>query len=260
MEFSISVAALATYAESGRVEPELKFYLNYLSPEDREKFRYFIRTKFNINYVQLYRLLKTPMGEKLLEYFGEMLQIRGGINGALAIRGSATQAAADSEGLTPINFLQKFPTDIQLNTKRIKAVMGQVSTMLEQTKTLVTALEKITVQRSAVELTTDFEGLIDIRQPGGLDYNVQTLPLLDKERSRTVVTDIYFPQNIPQTHTKLPVIVTSHGLGSNRDKFGMFAQHLASYGFVVVLPQHPGSDSQQKQAFMRGLSREVFGS
>jgi predicted dienelactone hydrolase len=36
------------------------------------------------------------------------------------------------------------------------------------------------------------------------------------------------------------------------------AQQIASYGFVVALPQHPGSDFQQAQALLNGLSREVF--
>lgn len=33
---------------------------------------------------------------------------------------------------------------------------------------------------------------------------------------------------------------------------------MASYGYVVVLPQHPGSDTQQTEDFLAGFSRQIF--
>ena len=42
---------------------------------------------------------------------------------------------------------------------------------------------------------------------------------------------------------KYPVILFSHGLGGTRDTYSLYGTHWASYGYVVVFPQHHGSDS-----------------
>jgi predicted dienelactone hydrolase len=53
------------------------------------------------------------------------------------------------------------------------------------------------------------------------------------------------------------VIVISHGLGSDRETFAYLATHLASYGFAVAVPEHPGSNAQQIQALINGLANQV---
>ena len=56
------------------------------------------------------------------------------------------------------------------------------------------------------------------------------------------------------------MLIFSHGLGASPEQFSRYnrARHLASYGFVVVLPQHPGSDSIQMDNFRQGLASEPF--
>ncbi|MEW6491384.1 MAG: alpha/beta fold hydrolase [Cyanobacteriota bacterium] len=49
----------------------------------------------------------------------------------------------------------------------------------------------------------------------------------------------------------------SHGLGANRQSFAYLAQQLASYGFAVAVPEHPGSNTEQVQALLAGRSGEV---
>lgn len=41
----------------------------------------------------------------------------------------------------------------------------------------------------------------------------------------------------------LPLIVWSHGLGGSRDGAGFISRYIASYGYIVVHIQHPGTDS-----------------
>ncbi|NJP12664.1 MAG: hypothetical protein HC866_27020, partial [Leptolyngbyaceae cyanobacterium RU_5_1] len=48
-----------------------------------------------------------------------------------------------------------------------------------------------------------------------------------------------------------------HGLGSDRTTFAYLAEHLASHGFAVLVPAHPGSDSKQMEALLRGAVSEV---
>lgn len=45
-----------------------------------------------------------------------------------------------------------------------------------------------------------------------------------------------------------PVIVISHGAGGNAGQFGWIASRLAEAGYVVVLPNHPGSTSGNASA------------
>jgi predicted dienelactone hydrolase len=54
-----------------------------------------------------------------------------------------------------------------------------------------------------------------------------------------------------------PVIVISHGLGSDRTSFEYLAQHLASYGFAVAVPEHPGSSAEQLRSLLAGRAKTV---
>jgi predicted dienelactone hydrolase len=48
-------------------------------------------------------------------------------------------------------------------------------------------------------------------------------------------------QGAPQLGGAHPVILVSHGAGGNAGQFGWIASALAAKGYVVVLPNHPGS-------------------
>jgi len=48
------------------------------------------------------------------------------------------------------------------------------------------------------------------------------------------------------------LVVISHGLWDRPASFEGWARHLASHGYTVVLPHHPGSDSSQQLAMLSG--------
>ena len=48
------------------------------------------------------------------------------------------------------------------------------------------------------------------------------------------------------------VVLISHGLWDSPESFEGWARHLASHGYRVVLPRHPGSDSGQQEAMLTG--------
>lgn len=56
---------------------------------------------------------------------------------------------------------------------------------------------------------------------------------------RSVPVDFYVPNQQAKPGAPIPVIVISHGLGSDRTTFAYLAIHLASYGFAVLVPEHP---------------------
>ena len=47
-------------------------------------------------------------------------------------------------------------------------------------------------------------------------------------------------------------------MGAKRDRFEELANYLASSGFGVVIPDHPGSDRRRQKAFLKGLYQENF--
>jgi len=73
---------------------------------------------------------------------------------------------------------------------------------------------------------------------------------------RSIPVDLYLP-NQTQSQSPVPVVVISHGLGSDRTTFAYLAIHLASYGFAVLVPEHPGSNAARLQALVTGTASEV---
>ena len=63
---------------------------------------------------------------------------------------------------------------------------------------------------------------------------VDSLGLVDPEREKDVTVKVYYPDG----NGPFPVIVFSHALRGNKDRFGEIAQHWASYGYVTVHPTH----------------------
>ena len=111
------------------------------------------------------RVTYTITGEQLLKRVGEAIKTKAGQNGFYGIRAAALLAASDSEGLTVINFLWKFPTEIQLNTKQITSVIKQISTLFQETNTLVAELEHMSSKIAASEPPSNFNQP-DLRKPG----------------------------------------------------------------------------------------------
>lgn len=65
--------------------------------------------------------------------------------------------------------------------------------------------------------------------------------LTDTARTREVPTSVYAPSDSPGP---FPVVLLSHGLGGDRRHYVYLAKHLASHGYVVIVPEHVGSSSR----------------
>ena len=49
-----------------------------------------------------------------------------------------------------------------------------------------------------------------------------------------------------------PVVIVSHGFGAVKEDFVFLNQHLASHGYVVMAPDHVGSDLSYREAYLGG--------
>jgi predicted dienelactone hydrolase len=66
----------------------------------------------------------------------------------------------------------------------------------------------------------------------------------DPARDMTVPVKLYYPKDIASPKDDAtPIIIFSHGLGGSREGYGYWAEYWASFGYVVVLPTHVGSDT-----------------
>lgn len=55
-------------------------------------------------------------------------------------------------------------------------------------------------------------------------------------------------RDVPRQDGRFPMIVISHGSGGNAGQFGWIASELAQAGYVVVLPNHPGTTTGNASA------------
>ena len=55
-------------------------------------------------------------------------------------------------------------------------------------------------------------------------------------------------RHAPHQDGRFPIVIISHGAGGNAGQFGWIASELAEAGFVVVLPNHPGTTTGDASA------------
>lgn len=261
LKLSLRVESLELFVKTGEVNKDLGFYLDFggVSAEERATLREVLTQRADLkNPLYVPRFFNSPTGEALLERLGQFIAIPWDINGKYALRGALVQAALDPEGgLTLLNVLRKYPTDIHVNLERVLEAAKLLNILGRATNDLVDEMESLSLQEVKKAPPIDFAALPDLRQPGPLEVAPQQVwQLTDASRNRRFRVLVYQPQQLQPGKT--PVMVFSHGLASRPEDFSDRARQLASYGYVVALPQHPGSDTQQLENLLAGYSREVF--
>ncbi len=262
--FSVSVDSLETFANEGKVTSQLGFYFDVagITAEQQALFREALSKPVPVDPVLISRSLHTDEGLRLLDYFGSVINIQGGRNGQYVIRGSLVQSAFEPEGLSLINVLRNFSTNIQLDVKKALVLAEKIDTIVQATYLFSEETARLSALEAENEPPVNFSQKLDIRKPGPFQVlETQRFYLTDENRGnwfgeRRFYVDIYRPQTWREEKT--PVVIISHGLSSQPEAFAKQAEHLASYGYFVAVPQHSGSDVGQTDDFLQGLSRQIF--
>lgn len=275
IERTISVASLETYAREGKLDDDLATYAEYVSPQRLAQLRRVLLERIELSPVAVSQFLYTPIGETLLERLGEVVQTEARQPGFYALRSALILAAADPQGLTLLNVLDKFPTgSMRINLGRSLQIADLLESLINQTRLAIAVVSRQSTATAMKAPLVDLSQISDLRGRGIFSWNKQTLKLYDSSRVRTFLADVYIPQpeqgeqrkqgrlgeNRTITNYQLPpfpVIVISHGLGSDRTSFVYLAQQLASYGFAVAVPEHPGSNAEQLRSLFSGRANEV---
>lgn len=253
LQFPLSIETLRVYAEEGKITEELASYANLLTPQQLETLRTGLLVKPDIEPLSIAQFFYSYQGEKLLERVGQIVRTQTGQSGFYAIRSALILAAASEEGLTPLNFLETFPTSgIQVDSGQGFQFIEELSGIIQTTERAIAAIEDEALIEAAQEEQNFLEG---INGNGNFTYNQTTLSLEDESRNRSFPVDLYLPER--NTNERLSLIVISHGLGSDRESLGYFARYMASYGFAVAVPEHPGSNATQIQNLLDGFANDV---
>ncbi|MEM9162667.1 MAG: alpha/beta hydrolase [Cyanobacteria bacterium P01_F01_bin.4] len=245
----ITVESLAIYAETGELTEELEGYSRYLTPEQLEQLRNGLLVSADLDVVAVSQFLYTPQGEAILEGLGEVFQTAGRQNGALAIRGAVIVAAADPDGgLNVLNVLKHFATPgVRVDLGRFAEVARAAIAEINQTRQATAQIrEQFTQSATGPVSDRSLTSQITLASAGPVRWHKQAFDRV------TLPTDLYLPigQNVP-------LVVISHGVGSNRDTLAYVAEHLASHGFAVAVVEHPGSSEAQLSDLLSGQAREA---
>ena len=258
LEFSLSIDSLETYAKTGKIDDGLRSYTDFLTPEQLEKFKVGLTKSADFSHLAIAQFLYSFQGEKILERVSQVIKTKARQPGFYALRSALILAAADQEsGLTPLNVLKKFPTDVlRVDSTPGLEIIKDLSQVAQNNSQAIAAVEQEAIKEQQ-EITVTSPKVRDLKllTPGKYPYRQQRLKMKDQSRGRTFPVELYLPQTDDQE--LLPLVVISHGLGSDLTTFAYFAKHLASHGFAVAVPEHPGSNSRQIEALLNGLARDV---
>ncbi|WP_414583944.1 alpha/beta hydrolase [Scytonema sp. PCC 10023] len=249
---STSISSLQTYARTGQIDSKLADS-GRTSSKQLTQLQQLLYTKIPLDSVAVSQFLQTPIGEKLLGRLEQVIQTDGHESKSHALRDAIILAARNPQGFTALEVLQHFPSKTAyIKIEEALALVGEVNQFVNQTHDASMVVnQKATLE---AQFPSDLSKSENLQQPGKLAWQKQTLTLSDPERARQIITDLY----VPRSRTRHPIVVISHGLGSDRFSFAYLAEHLASYGFAVVVPEHSGSNSNQLAALLAGRTRDII--
>lgn len=254
LELSISVATLENYAKTGVINEDLAAYQQYLPLQQLQELRQILLNRVKVSPVVVSQLLYTPQGEFLLQRLARVIKSSHPEPGFNTLRSALILASAESGGLTLLNVLRKYPaSSIRLDVAETLEIATELEKLVNQTHLAIAAVSQGSKIEAATIKQPNLSQLPDLQVPGKLKSQKYTLKFFDSTRTRLLLTDVY----IPNVQNNAPIIVISHGLGLDSSNFQYLATHLASYGFAVVVPNHPGSDAKQLHSMLNRRTSEI---
>ena len=254
-EFTLATESLETFAREGKINKDFAFYAERATPQQLAQLRELLQQKFKLTPTLVSQFSYSPLGEKVVQRLGELIQTDTRKNGFYAIRGALILAAADPQGLTVVNVLRRFPSkSVRINFTEGLQVVSSLTGLLKRRDAIVSFIQR-EANAEAEAAKVDFSKQPDLRSPGNFRFSKISLQLKDQTRDRRLPVDLYLPTPpLSPSSTPFPLIVISHGVASDRFAFVYVAQHLASYGFAVAVLEHPGSNAERFQRYFSGLA------
>ncbi len=254
-EFYIRVNDLEILAKEGKITNELAYFTNRLSPEQLENLKDLLSRKIELNPLAIYKFTHFPIGEIVLKNIGTAIKADVSTNGFFPLRGAIVQAALHKDGLTLVNILRQFPLDtIYLDPAVALRCIEDGRQLLREKELIISAIKQ--QYQVDLEQSSKRESIYerDLTVLGSFTWKKETLEFQNPNRPTSSAFALYLPQSNQEVNAPFPIIVISHGLASNLGSFAYLAEHLASQGFAVAIPEHIGTESEQFEKIFSGLA------
>ncbi|MUH01392.1 alpha/beta hydrolase [Scytonema sp. UIC 10036] len=229
---SVAIADLEKFAKTGRLPEGLEVLSPFLTSEIRELLtkRFSVDPAFADKFVDEIR--QTPIGKQILSSLGAA--IPGSTVDTIQL--ALNLALKQVNGLSPLGFLRAYPQEnVTVDATQVIGLAVELNPSHIQSQALGVLLERELSAKSK----TPFKATFDPSIVGNEVVQEQTLNFYDRKRNRTLPVDIYWSRG----NSENPLVVLSHGFGSNRRALRYLANHLASHGITVVAIEHPGSNA-----------------
>jgi predicted dienelactone hydrolase len=258
--FSLSIESLETFAETGEITGDFRLYARFLDDAALTSLRQLLQFKLPLDVVTTSNLSYSPLGRDVLTNVGKIIESTPGVNGFHGLRAAVIGAAAkaDPEGWTLIDMMREFPTDsIDVSVRGLLDLQQTLSIYLSYNRAAVQAILEQAAAEAANQ-TVNVATLPDLSQPGPYAFVEDTITVTNPALRQTgegltvnydFDVDVYLPQGLPGP---APVVIVSHGFGAVKEDFVFLNQHLASHGYVVMAPDHVGSDLSYRESYLGG--------
>lgn len=229
-ERSVALDDLENFVQTGELTSALKPYRALLNPQVRKILQKHLQIDQNMTEKFINDLLRSADGGRLLGRISEALP-----NSSVEqLQAALFLAVRQANGLSVLGFLRAYPEEnVTVDATSAIGIAVQLNTSNLQSLAVSPILEK----ELAVVDTPPWRPNFEADRPGPEYVQEQTIVLQDQKRDRTIPVDLYWSNK-----TAGPLIVLSHGFGSDRRFLTYLARHLASYGFTVAALEHPGSN------------------
>lgn len=252
-EFTIYINDLEQFAKEGKQSDRLSFYLSKLTQQQQTQVREALSTRYNISHVAIAGLTYSAVGEILVRRLGGILQITPELNGFSALRSTLILSAASDQGLSMINVLQRYPVPIiYLDLPKALRAYGEFSQLTAQKDLVFAAIQKQAISENNSLAISQNDLRSDLRIAGNVQWTKEQFTYLQGDRDLVFSADIYLPKS---PTSPAPLIVISHGLGSNPYTLHYLSEHLASHGFAVAAIEHPKTNSRDYATFLANLAK-----
>jgi alpha-beta hydrolase superfamily lysophospholipase len=249
-----------------------------------------LQMQLQLNPLQLHSFLQTQIGQTLLAQLSQLIDWPTDARSQSRLHQTLMDMVAHTDRFSVLSLLYHLSTHLKLKTERFLATAKQVELLLDTTDQILEHLQVLSDE--AAHSTADLSDVAsdvasvmrlapalrsqeteadhapvglqdDPRLPGPagierttLNLRRQTVSPSGQKQLRKFRVLLYTPT--PWHTNKTPVVVISHGLAAGPDDLAQYAEHLASHGYVVAVPQHPGSDTEQVRGMLAGEAEEVF--
>lgn len=141
LQRSISIEDLRTLADTGRVTPQLRWYVNIANVEPAD-FQRALTQEANVNQQLIDRVTYSLPGEFALSQIGNTIHTRSRQANIQALRAALLLSTREDNRLSLIEFLEQYPTpEVHVDGRSLTTFVRDVNRVRDRVQPIVTAIE-----------------------------------------------------------------------------------------------------------------------